>query len=105
MKGPLAKFIVLTILIFAVLEKSGVSLMPLIWGDQATSYHMVFSDPENTKEAENAKETAVKEVWVSGNGSSMLTPVCKYLFRQPAISRDAPVSSFYPSIPTPPPNL
>ncbi|WP_407426104.1 hypothetical protein [Arcticibacter sp.] len=106
MRRTFSKFIVLSLLIFAVLEKSGVSVMSLILADRAHAFEMVLSDPEtNAKEAENTKEVSAKEVWLSDGEESMLSPICKSLFRQPAISRDFQIVPFYPSIPTPPPNL
>jgi hypothetical protein len=106
MKRTFSKFIVLSLLIFAVLEKSGVSVMSLISADRAPSYEMVLSDPEtNTKEAENAKESSVKEVWLSDNVIDVLSPICRNVFRQTRVSRKVQIILFYPSIPTPPPNL
>lgn len=93
-------------MIFAVLEKSGVSVMSLILADRLPAFEMVLSETEsNTKEAENTKEVSAKEVWLSDDGNNTLSPVCKSLFRQPTISRDFQIVTFYPSIPTPPPNL
>lgn len=106
MKLTFEKLIILSLLIFAVLEKSGVSVMSLISADRLPAFEMVISETEsNTKEAENAKESSVKEVWLSDNDDITLSPLFKSVFRQPAISRDFCIVTFYPSIPTPPPNL
>jgi len=106
MKQTFSKFIVLSLLIFAILEKSGVSVISFILADRAPAFEMVLSDPEtNAKEAENTKEVSAKEIWVSDDGNNTLSPVCKSLFRQPTVSRDFQIVPFYPSIPTPPPNL
>lgn len=106
MKLTFERFIILSLLIFAVLEKSGVSVMSLILAERHPAYEMVLADTEqNAKENENAKESSVKEVWLSDDGNSILSPVCKYVFRQPTISRNFQPITFYPSIPTPPPNL
>jgi len=106
MKLTFERLIILSLLIFAVLEKSGVSVMSLILADRLPAFEMVLSETEsNTKEAENTKEVSAKEVWLSDDGNNTLSPVCKSLFRQPTISRDFQIVTFYPSIPTPPPNL
>lgn len=106
MKQTFSKFIVLSLLIFAVLEKSGVSVMSFILADRTHAYEMVLSEPERSAtEAENTKEASAKEIWVTDSNKNTLLPLCKNLFRQPVISRDFQLITFYPSIPTPPPNL
>ena len=106
MKLTFGKLIILSLLIFAVLEKSGASVMSLILADRLPAFEMVLSETEsNTKEAENAKESSVKEVWLSDDENPALSPLFRSVFRQPAISREFRIVTFYPSIPTPPPNL
>lgn len=106
MKLTLGKFTILIILIFAVLEKSGVSAMSLIIADTTPALEKILSDSDaGTKEAESVKESTVKEVWVPMSGQFSPSPVCKSLFRQPSISRDDRELCFYPAIPTPPPNF
>lgn len=106
MKLTPGKLTILILLIFAVLEKSGASVMSLFEASDAPAIEMIMSDSENgTKEAESTKEASLKEVWVSLADLNALAPVCKSLFRQPSISRDHPLISFSPAIPTPPPNL
>lgn len=106
MKQTFSKFIVLSLLIFAVLEKSGVSVMSLILADPSDAYEMILSEPERkATEAENTKEASAKEIWVTDSDKNALSPLCKSLFRQPVIIRHFQLIPFYPSIPTPPPNL
>lgn len=105
MRKTLSRFIVLSLLIFAVLEKSGVSVISFLFEDSSPAFGMILSDNDpNAKEAENTKEVSAKEIWVSDMQKNALSPVCRYLFRQPAVSRDFTFVPFYPSTPTPPPN-
>lgn len=98
--------ITVLIFLFAVLEKTGLELISFMKYDCGfDNLTEIFESTEKTtKESEN-KENTLKEFWLIADLQTSLKPTtligsANSLFLNPHIAH-----SFYPSVPTPPPNL
>ena len=99
--------ITVLIFLFAVLEKTGVELLSFMkWDLGFDNQTEIFESTEKTTtESENKGENTLKEFWLTSVLHTSLKPtsaisLANSLFINPHIAH-----SFYPTVPTPPPNL
>lgn len=100
------KNIVVFIFLFAVLERTGVELISFAkwqWGYD-TLTELVESSENTTKESEKKEEKSLKEFWLTTGLQTSLKLISVSNSAQSLFINTNISHSFYPPVPTPPPN-
>ena len=100
--------LIVFIFLFAVLEKTGCDLMFFIKGQSGFNKltELFESEGESTsKESEKKGEQSLKEFWICTIYHDSVNSHLAALFKQQLVKGAALLPCFYPSVPTPPPNL
>lgn len=92
------------IFLFAVLERTGGDLVSLIqW--QFEKSISIFEVESAAKESEKNDDKSIKEFWICAVYQSLLKPAPRVNRSQKFIKSINTEHNFYPSVPTPPPNI
>ena len=109
MKASLTKSIknlFVFVFLFAVLERTGVDLVSLMnWKLCVGNAIDVFDTESTAKESEKNEDKTLKEVWICLIYQTLLKPLSQDTLSQKLIKNINTEHNFYPSVPTPPPDL
>ena len=99
--------ITVLIFLFAVLGKTGLDFLSFMKWDLGIDNQIeIFESTEKTtKESENKGENALKEFWLTSVLHTVLKPTSAISLANPLFINPNIVHNFYPTVPTPPPNL
>lgn len=105
MRVSLLRYLLTFVLIFSVMEKTGISLLSLISHTGTELSEKIYADDEENSSSRNeSKETVMNEFWL--HHPEWLLPAPHFKARANTYlhtdSDDLP--AYFPSVPTPPPN-
>lgn len=102
---PLRKLFVL-IFLFAVLEKTGCDLLYFLkWHPGIENLAELVETESSSKESENTKEKSLKEFWICNIFQNSSNYHLTAVLGERMSEKTELLLSFYPSVPTPPPNF
>ena len=106
MANPIRNFLIV-IFIFSVLEKTGCDLIAFFkWGASTEQFGgLTETEPEKSATESESKEKPLQEFFLCTFKDAVINSSHELRSKMNGSRISGPVHSFYPSVPTPPPNL
>lgn len=104
MRAGFLRYLLITLLIFSVMEKTGISVLSLISTQGRELSETLYNDEEETSSRTESKEKVVSEFWLSHPVWLLPDPAFKAEPFTYARTDSDEHLAYFPSVPTPPPN-
>lgn len=105
MRAGLLRYLLITLLIFSVMEKTGISVLSLISLNGNELSEKLYNDEEETSSSRTeSKETVINEFWLHHPAWMLTVPSFNAEPLTYAHADSDEHLAYFPSVPTPPPN-